>query len=102
MASVTDLVEPLVTVPSTVSTDVRDGAQVLRDQGAVNLDHVGPLSVTANVTDADGPHRVALGATRNGLACSCDCERGASGLLCRHSVATAIETWHRAPQRRLV
>jgi hypothetical protein len=99
MASVADLVEPLVLLPTGVPVEVRDGAEALRVANAVTLDHVGPLSVTANVADTDGAHRVALGATRNGLASSCDCLRGSSGRLCSHSLATAIETWHRAPKR---
>jgi hypothetical protein len=100
VASVADLIEPLVALPNGVPIEVRDGADALREANAVTLDHLGPLSVTASVADTDGAHRVALGSTQNGLAASCDCERGASGRLCVHSLATAIETWHRAPKRR--
>ena len=67
------LVEPLVTLADAVPEDVRD---------------------------QDGVHKVALGSTAGGLASTCECERGATGLLCRHSLATAIETWHRAPERQ--
>ncbi len=100
MPSVADLIEPLVIIPTGVPAEVRDGAVALREAQAVTLDHLGALSVTASVADADGAHRVALGATSQGLASSCDCERGARGLLCVHSLATAIETWHQAPKRR--
>lgn len=99
MASVIDLVAPLVAVPATVPPAVRDAAEALRDANAVSLDHLGSLSVTASVADADGAHRVALGSTSRGLASSCDCERGSGGLVCEHSLATAMETWHRVPGR---
>lgn len=100
MASVTDLVGPLVAVPGTVPAAVRAAATSLCVAHAVRLDHLGPLSVTASVIDGDGAHRVALGATAQGLASSCDCERGAVGLVCAHSLAAAIEIWHTVPRRR--
>jgi hypothetical protein len=100
MPSVADLVEPLVTNADAVPVDVREAARALIDAGAVTLDHLGPMSVTARVVDEDGPHKVALGSTSTGLASSCDCPLGSTGLLCPHSLATAIEAWHRAPDRR--
>lgn len=100
MPSVADLVAPLVGRPDAVPVEVREAAARLHDAGAVTLDHFGPLAVTAKVADDDGPHAVALGSTAAGLASTCDCDLGSTGLLCSHSLATAIETWEQAPQRR--
>lgn len=99
-AAVSDLVEPLVTVADAVPAEIRMAGRDLFDAGAVTLDHVGDLSVTAHVADEAGVHRVALGSTADGLASSCQCERGSTGLVCPHSLATALETWHRVPNRR--
>jgi hypothetical protein len=100
MASVADLVGPLVGRPDGVPSDVRESAARLHDAGAITLDDFGPLRVTASVVDDDGPHQVELASTVEGLASDCDCTVGATGLLCPHSLATAIVTWERAPHRR--
>jgi hypothetical protein len=92
-AGIAALVEPLVTVADAVPLEIREAGRRLVDDGAVTLDHAGPLSVTARVRDADVVHKVALGSTSGGLASRCGCERGATGLVCPHALATAIETW---------
>jgi hypothetical protein len=99
-AAVSDLVEPLITVADALPAEVRMAGRDLFDAGAVILDHVGDLSVTAHVADDAGVHRVALASTADGLASSCQCERGSTGLLCPHSLATAMETWHRLEDGR--
>jgi uncharacterized Zn finger protein len=99
MASVADLVEPLVALPDSLPAEVRGGAARLHDANAVRLRDFGPLRVTADVTD-DVVHRVELASTDVGLSASCDCPLGSGGRLCPHSLATALETWERAPRRR--
>jgi hypothetical protein len=96
MASLARLLEPLVSSGGVVPADVQQAAARLLRDDAVAFDHVGEQSVTATVTDADRRHRVALGATSEGLASRCDCERGATGLLCPHSLATAVAASRRA------
>ncbi len=99
MPSVADLVEPLVANGDAVPTDIRDAADGFVAAGAVALDRFSPLEVTATVATADGPRVVRLASTDEGLSASCDCPVGSSGLLCPHSLATAIEAWQRAPKR---
>lgn len=70
-----------------------DGA-ALADAGAVSLEEVGPLRVTATVHAPDGPARVVLTAgDRFGYTCSCTDVPEA----CRHVVATALVAWRQAP-----
>lgn len=96
MTSLSTLVEPLVSGADGLSDEVRLAASALLASESVALDHLGALAVTAVVADDDGEHRVALGSTAEGLAARCDCELGATGRLCPHSLATAIETWHQS------
>jgi len=100
VASVADLVEPLVLQPDTVPADVRESATRLLDAGAVELGTFGPLEVTATVTDGGTAHAVSLESAADGLESTCDCPAGSDGLVCAHSLATAITTWERAPRRR--
>jgi hypothetical protein len=96
MASVADLVEPLIAgdaLPPALVEQARD----LYESGAVRLDAFGPLRVTAAVDDR-GICRVELEAAEGHLRCSCACD-GDEGP-CIHILATALETWHRAPKRR--
>jgi len=99
-SALSDLVEPLVSMGDGIDAAIRDSGRSLFDAGAVTLDHVGDLSVTARVEDDDGIHKVALGSTSGGLASSCECDRGATGLICAHGLATALETRRQASDRR--
>ena len=98
MASIADLVEPLV-MSEAAPPALLLAARRLREDGAVRLDAFGPLRVTAAVDDG-GVCRVELASTAQGLRsnCACDGETGADP--CVHVLAAAIETWHRAPRRR--
>ena len=98
MASIADLVEPLV-MANAAPPALLLAARRLREDGAVRLDAFGPLRVTAAVDDG-GVCRVELASTSQGLRsrCACDGETGADP--CVHVLAAAIETWHRAPRRR--
>ena len=97
MASVADLVEGALRDQAGEYL-VRAG-EVLRDDGRVQLDAFGPLRVTAGVED-DGRRTVVLVASGSTLEVSCDCGMASASGWCAHSVAAAIETWHRAPTRR--
>ena len=100
MASVADLVEPLVLGGGDLPGDVREEATRLHDAGAVTLDAFGPVRVTASVADDGHAFDVALASAADGLESACSCAQGSSGLICAHSLATAIVTWERAPRRR--
>jgi uncharacterized Zn finger protein len=98
MASVADLVEPALRERAGEYL-VRAG-DVLRADGRVALVEFGPLRVTATVMDDGVGHVTELTSTSAGLVVRCDCPGGIGGELCPHTVAVAIETWERAPQRR--
>ena len=97
MASVADLVEPLVTGDAAPPA-LRRAAQRLAVDGAVRLDTFGPLRVTAAVEADQGICRVELESDAGRLRCRCACD-GDDGT-CVHVLAAAIEAWHRAPKRR--
>jgi uncharacterized Zn finger protein len=98
MASVADLVEPDAILERAGEYLQRAG-EVLRDGGHVRLVEFGPTRVTAEVDDG-GTRSVALESAPSGLEATCDCGAPSATGLCPHVVAAAIETWHRAPNRR--
>jgi uncharacterized Zn finger protein len=97
MASVADLVEPGV-LAERAGEYLQRAGEVLRANGNVRLVEFGPTRVTAAVEDG-GPRAVTLEATGTGLRATCDCGSPSASGLCPHAVATAIETWERAPRR---
>jgi uncharacterized Zn finger protein len=98
MASVADLVEPDALRERAGEYLLRAG-QVLRDHGHVRIEAFAPLRVTAAVEDG-GTRSVSLESTAAGLEATCDCGAPSANGLCPHVVAVALETWHRAPNRR--
>lgn len=99
MTSVADLVEPDA-LREKAGEYLQRAGEVLRAAGQVHLLEFTPVKVRAEVADGGERHEVELAATDGGLTMHCDCPTGGEGTFCPHSVATAIETWHRAPQRR--
>ena len=59
--------------------------------GCVQLVSFAPVRVTARVEDLVFQH-VELRSTGRGLSWSCTCREGGSRVLCKHSVAVAVET----------
>jgi uncharacterized Zn finger protein len=98
MPSVTDLVEP-EQLRERAGEYLQRAGEVLRGSGQVRLVTFTAQRVTASVEDGDERHDVELAATDDRLTISCDCPMGGAGTFCPHSVAAAIETWHRAPDR---
>jgi uncharacterized Zn finger protein len=99
MASVADLVEPEALREKAGEYLLRAG-EVLRAAGSVNIVDFGPTRVTAQVEDGGERHQAALEFAADGLSIRCDCLGGGDQRFCPHTVATAIEAWHRAPERR--
>ena len=99
MASVADLVEP-ERLRERASEYLQRAGEVLLAAGGVHVMHFTPTRVTAQVEDGGERHDVELAATADGLSIRCDCPGGGDQEFCPHTVATAIETWHRAPNRR--
>jgi uncharacterized Zn finger protein len=99
MASVADLVEPEV-LREKAGEYLQRAGEVLQAAGHVQLVEFGPLRVTAQVDDGGERHATELAASPAGLSSRCDCPAGREQRFCPHTVATAIETWHRAPKRR--
>ena len=99
MASVADLVAP-ETLREKAGEYLQRAGEVLRAAGRVTIVDLGPMRVTAQVDDAGEQHLAELDATPDGLSVRCDCPGGGDQQFCPHTVATAIETWHRAPERR--
>jgi uncharacterized Zn finger protein len=97
MASVADLVEPSV-LQARAGEYLQRAGEVLRDSGRVRIVEFAPTRVTAQVDDG-GTRSVELESTEGGLQALCDCGAPSASGLCPHAVATAIETWHRAPKR---
>jgi uncharacterized Zn finger protein len=98
VASVADLVES-AGICERAGEYLERAGQVLRESGRVRLIEFGPTRVTAEVED-DGARSVVLDSTSDGLRSGCDCGAQTTDGLCPHVVAVAIETWHRAPDRR--
>jgi uncharacterized Zn finger protein len=98
MASVADLVEP-ESLRERAGEYLDRAGQVLRDSGRVRLTELAPTRVTGEVDD-QGARTVVLESGPAGLRVACDCGAPATDGLCPHIVAVAIETWHRAPNRR--
>jgi hypothetical protein len=96
--SVADLVEPGQLRERAGEYLARAG-DVLRSHGRVRFDDFGPTRVAASVDD-DGTRAVVLEARSSELITSCTCGRVTDDGLCPHIVATAFETWERAPERR--
>ena len=94
MPSVADLVDPKA-LAAIADARAYSVGTAWADRGSVRLDDVGPQRVTAEVAGDDGPYRVQLTATPQGLRWLCDCDPG--GPMCTHVVATAVETWRRSP-----
>jgi uncharacterized Zn finger protein len=99
MTSVADLVEP-ETLREKAGEYLQRAGEVLRAAGRVNIVDFSPLRVTAQVEDGGERHQAELDATPEGLSIRCDCPGGGDQRFCPHTVATAIETWHRAPHGR--
>jgi uncharacterized Zn finger protein len=99
VTSVADLVEPDV-LRERAGEYLQRAGEVLRAAGGVTIVEFSPLRVSAQVEDGGAQHRAELVSTQDGLSISCDCLEGAGGRFCPHTVATAIETWERAPQAR--
>jgi uncharacterized Zn finger protein len=97
MPSVADLVEPGPLRERAGEYLARAG-DVLRAHGRVHLAEFGPTRVAASVED-DGARDVVLQAGDAGLLASCTCGAMTDDGLCPHIVATALETWDRAPNR---
>jgi len=98
MASVADLVEPEI-LRERAGEYLQRAGEVLRAAGRVNIVDFGPMRVMAQVADGSERHETELAAGSDGLALRCDCPGGRDQRFCPHTVATAIETWHRAPNR---
>ena len=99
MASVADLIEPEA-LRERAGEYLQRAGEVLRAAGAVQLMDFEPMRVTAQVQDGGERHVTELTANPDGLSIRCDCPGGGAHDFCPHTVATAIETWHRAPERR--
>jgi uncharacterized Zn finger protein len=97
MASVADLVEPEL-LRERAGEYLQRAGEVLRESGRVRIVEFAPMRVTAAVDDG-GIRSVELESTPGGLQASCSCGAPSADGLCPHAVATAIETWHRAPNR---
>jgi uncharacterized Zn finger protein len=95
---VADLVEPDA-LREKAGEYLQRAGEVLHSAGHVHLLEFTPRSVRAEVADGGERHEVELAATDDGLTMRCDCPTGGDGTFCPHSVATAIETWNRAPKR---
>jgi uncharacterized Zn finger protein len=98
MSSVADLVEPQ-DVGERAGQYLTRAADVLRASGGVRLVAFSPLRVSAEVDDG-GPRHVELVASGDRLEVTCDCGSAGDDGWCPHAVATAFETWERAPKRR--
>jgi uncharacterized Zn finger protein len=98
VASVADLVER-EGLRERAGEYLERAGQVLREHDRVRLIEFGPTRVTAEVDD-DGTRLVVLESASGGLRSACDCGAQTTNGLCPHVVAAAIETWHRAPDRR--
>jgi len=98
MASVADLVES--TLRERASEYLVRAGDALRADGHVVLAVFEPLRVTATVMDDGVGHPTEVVATSGALVVHCDCPGGRGGDWCPHTVATAIEAWERAPNRR--
>ena len=97
MPSLVDLVESHL-LRNLTDPDTYDAGVELADRGAVEFDELGPLHARARVED--GPTFVAdLKSGPGKLIWSCSEPGGSWGALCRHCVAAAVETRHRAPAR---
>jgi uncharacterized Zn finger protein len=97
MATVADLVDPVI-LQRGVDADIVSAGTSLRAKGSVTLGEFTPQRVTATVEDSTS-HPVELASTEEGLSVRCDCPAGSAGLFCAHSIAAALETWERAPDR---
>jgi hypothetical protein len=97
MPSLVDLVQSHLlrnlTDPDTYAAGVE-----LADRGAVEFDELGPLHARARVEDGQALV-VDLKSGPGKLIWSCSEPGGSWGALCRHCVAVAVETRHRAPAR---
>jgi uncharacterized Zn finger protein len=100
MPSVADLVEQPA-LKSLVGPERHGAGQDLADAGDVRLVEFGPLRTVAEVADGAGSARVELASVGGQLAWSCDCSEAIGGQACRHVAAAGIETWRRAPTRRV-
>jgi uncharacterized Zn finger protein len=98
MPSVADLVEPDALRARAGEYLARAG-DVLRASGHVDIVTLTPLRVAADIEDGVRRH-VELAATDGGLVVTCDCGSAGDDGWCPHAVATAFETWERAPKRR--
>jgi uncharacterized Zn finger protein len=97
MPSVADLVEP-DSLRERAGEYLERAGTVLRDSGRVQIVEFGPTRVLANVEDG-GARTVRLESGADGLVVACDCAAPAASGWCPHAIATAIETWNRAPDR---
>jgi uncharacterized Zn finger protein len=98
MPSVADLVEPAV-LRERAGEYLSRAGDVLRAAGVVRIVTFTPVRVDAEVSDG-GTRHVELAASGDGLAVTCDCGSASASGWCPHAVATAFETWERAPKRR--
>jgi len=98
MPSVADLVDPEALRERAGEYLSRAGA-VLRAEGHVRILAFTPLRVAGEVEDGV-PRHVVLEATGEQLVVTCDCGTAGGDGWCPHTVATAFETWERAPKRR--
>jgi uncharacterized Zn finger protein len=98
MPSVADLVEP-VGLRERAGEYLARAGDVLRSNGRVRFDDFGPTRIAASVEDG-GSRSVVLEARSAALITSCTCGTVTEDGLCPHIVATAFETWDRAPNRR--
>jgi hypothetical protein len=97
MPSLVDLVESHL-LRNLTDPETYDAGVELADRGAVEFDELGPLHARARVED--GETFVAdLKSGPGKLIWSCSEPGGSWGALCRHCVAAAVETRHRAPAR---
>jgi len=98
MPSVADLVEP-GSLRERAGEYLARAGDVLRSSGRVRLDDFGQTRVAASVDDG-GSRSVVLESRSSALMTSCTCGGVTEDGLCPHIVATAFETWERAPERR--
>ncbi|MGZ6297393.1 MAG: hypothetical protein ACXWPV_09745, partial [Candidatus Limnocylindrales bacterium] len=97
MPSVADLVADHL-LRSLTDAETYEAGRQLAAHGAVTFESFEPMRVRAAVDDG-GPYLVELRSGPGKLGWSCSEPGGSRGDFCRHCVATAVETWQRAPAR---
>jgi hypothetical protein len=96
MNSVADLVDDASIKTLATPSDFRLGQEIV-DMNGVEFTEFTPLKVVASIdTPATQRRTTVLEATPAGLTWHCTCTSNKAHF-CKHLVATALETWRKAP-----